>query len=1196
MADLPTPNLDYKKEVRFAVVMYGGVSLAIYINGIAQELLRLVRSTALVSENADGDTTLSAERITDNDPHKARKLSGTERVYRKLSYLLGDDALLDKYERSILNPGNQNDSDAPPSDFMDDYLVKKTAGGGPPPIPVGFVIDILSGTSAGGINAIFLAKALANNQSIERLKQLWVQEGDIELLINDKKSVAGLPLDNQDPPQSLLNSRRMYLKLLDAFHEMDRQTPRDETYISPCVDELDLFVTATDIQGLPLSIRLSDMKVLERRHRHVFRFKYAKQESVFGAHCNDLKRSHNPFLAFAARCTSSFPFAFEPMKLEDIDEVVDNFEGYEDSRSESPTWKKFFSSYVDPDTGKPITDTKTRAFGDGGYLDNKPFSYPTETLSRRGGYVPVDRKLVYIEPSPEQLNAREKNQTPSAIGNAKAALLDLPGYETIRQDIERVNERNRLLNRVNRIGDAIERDLSHAEWKRPPIKEDEWETLDLAGMVRKFGSYYLPYRRLRIASATDELAKLVSSVAGLEENSAHFAAVRLMIRAWRELNYPDYHAKDGETPTSQRTANQFLIDFDFKYWLRRLTFIRSKIDDLLRLNEAGTTSGTDATGRRAAAIERLAALKFNPLEYESLSEEERGQFQAVVAYLKCEFSELYRELRVAGRVLQRVSSAADPNSFAAKLQNVKIGPKLLDYILDVHSSHGDLDLGKLNEDECVARAKDLFSGKGPADVPNPAAAIEEAARALSSELHKEVVDPVWTRGRSLLKTGSLKEDGTVELHPLPEPIRTCSALLEGISLKHADSIREFLWRYFSQFDDYDQVRFPILYGSDVGESDLVEIFRISPQDAPSLIREAGPGADRRRKLAGISLFHFGAFLDRMWRENDIMWGRLDGAERLITALMPDPEHKTVRDKLISDAHVAILQEEMPPASQEQLGRLLSEALIRASSGETFEDALVKVMGPLKGPKVKKRMEIAMRSCLEDKKLLDFVKKHYEVNRKLEPKPLLRSIARATQVTGKIFDDVAQSNQVDSKSIRWIARAGQIFSGLVEVAVPESTAARLFRHWLKLLYAFEILMLFLATFVLSTPGVASFAWNLLALTLATHFAVFLLRDLMRGKNRWLGVGAAVVFAAIVFFAFVGVDELANTGFRKKISHKIYKWTDGRIGGPPAAPEPIRVLLVDQPVVTKPLEPSASPNSSPAAGPTATPSPTSPARSP
>jgi hypothetical protein len=34
----PSPRTEYTQEIRFAVVMYGGVSLAIYINGIAQEL------------------------------------------------------------------------------------------------------------------------------------------------------------------------------------------------------------------------------------------------------------------------------------------------------------------------------------------------------------------------------------------------------------------------------------------------------------------------------------------------------------------------------------------------------------------------------------------------------------------------------------------------------------------------------------------------------------------------------------------------------------------------------------------------------------------------------------------------------------------------------------------------------------------------------------------------------------------------------------------------------------------------------------------------------------------------------------------------------------------------------------------------------------------------------------------------------
>lgn len=38
--------------------------------------------------------------------------------------------------------------------------------------------------------------------------------------------------------------------------------------------------------------------------------------------------------------------------------------------------------------------------------------------------------------------------------------------------------------------------------------------------------------------------------------------------------------------------------------------------------------------------------------------------------------------------------------------------------------------------------------------------------------------------------------------------------------------------------------------------------------------------DPRRKLAGVSLSHFGGFANRAWRENDWRWGRLDGARRI----------------------------------------------------------------------------------------------------------------------------------------------------------------------------------------------------------------------------------------------------------------------------------------------------------------------------
>ena len=41
-----------EREVRFALVLYGGVSLAVYMNGVTQEFLSLVRASGVYKELA----------------------------------------------------------------------------------------------------------------------------------------------------------------------------------------------------------------------------------------------------------------------------------------------------------------------------------------------------------------------------------------------------------------------------------------------------------------------------------------------------------------------------------------------------------------------------------------------------------------------------------------------------------------------------------------------------------------------------------------------------------------------------------------------------------------------------------------------------------------------------------------------------------------------------------------------------------------------------------------------------------------------------------------------------------------------------------------------------------------------------------------------------------------------------------------
>jgi hypothetical protein len=68
--------------------------------------------------------------------------------------------------------------------------------------------------------------------------------------------------------------------------------------------------------------------------------------------------------------------------------------------------------------------------------------------------------------------------------------------------------------------------------------------------------------------------------------------------------------------------------------------------------------------------------------------------------------------------------------------------------------------------------------------------------------------------------------------------------------------------------------------------------------------------DAEAKLAGSTLFHFGAFLSTTWRSNDWWWGRLDAAAgilRFIDSLpKPDPDAESTLHADITAAQVAVL--------------------------------------------------------------------------------------------------------------------------------------------------------------------------------------------------------------------------------------------------------------------------------------------------
>jgi patatin-related protein len=706
------------REVRFAVVMYGGVSLAIYINGVAQELERLVRATAPDSER-------EALHVPDG------QLASTDRVYREVARKLGgEDAASWQAERGA-------DGD---------------------PVLTRFVVDILSGTSAGGINAIYLAKAMANGQTIEALRDLWINEADIDLLLNESRAYENLAegVSYSDPPTSLLASQRLYVRALEALVAMGDERPHDAPHYA---DQVDLAVTTTDLQGLTTPVQLADMSIEEPRHRTLLRFGYVARsadeddEDAVKDERNDFEH-RDELLAFAARATSSFPFAFEPAVLRDAEKAM--------SRPLSAFKKQADDLF--PDYARANADYPGFAFADGGYLDNKPFTGATETLRRRSADRPVDRRLLYVEPDPadpaKDDDPRVAKPAPDAIRNVGDALVGLPRFEPIREDIGAITDRNAAVQRVRDVTRDIELTAIDPNQKvgAPPVLK-------------------LAYLRLRRMQVVADLTDLVARTSETPPTPEQVAAIHDQLEA-SARGRDDGQVKSGdEHAQAIEELEAFLDDFDLRYRLRRIALLQDRINDLI--------AGGDAAEKllQAARVDTDAS---------AADLAQRGGDWLLGR--KQELSRIAADIRREGR---KVRTRTRP--------------------------------GKVGSEKIVAAATNLAGSQASAQ-----------AEALGAALNEHFDEP-------------LKQADAAVVAALTQPEPSHPAELERVLTLYEDCIEVI-----------DMAVFPLTY-PDLGEVNPIDVYRISPEDAPKLVAQT----KERPKLAGIAVGHFGGFLDQScpWRQS-----------------------------------------------------------------------------------------------------------------------------------------------------------------------------------------------------------------------------------------------------------------------------------------------------------------------------------------
>lgn len=972
------------------------------------------------------------------------------------------------------------------------------------------MVDIISGTSAGGINGVFLAKALARNQTMQGLKNLWLEEGDLGKLLNDNKAEdysRDLGFAVQKPERSLLNSQRMYRKLLEALEQMGNSSHPDKS--APLVNEFDLFVTTTDIEGIPLPIDLDDNVVYERRYRNVYHFRYAPhpiESPDPRLRRDDFIKENDPFLAFAARCTSSFPFAFDAMQLGDIETVLDRYHFYGDddpTESADPNrnnrWDDFFKDYLrlglldinrlargerptglagstpDEAVARLRKAFRNRSFGDGGYLDNKPFSYATSMLRRRYADCVVDRKLLYVEPTPEhpELAPRQPRPRPDFAENVVAAVLDLPRQETIREDIERIDERNQMLNRIATFARNVDEDVILLTKREEPLDHGGFRKAYLDKMINIYGVNYGAYHRLKVEEITSLLAEILARALGHDPESDATAAICKLVVAWCRKNYSEL--RQTGVPNSE---NAFLLDFDVRYSLRRLSFLNRRINQLAQ-------GGPDAL---APDARNLLVSWLKHLSQPAEKTDADNEHLAAPAKL----------------LLPRMQNAAPPTNWIRdfRAQLVKIKRDKIANALATARLVEEIFLIKGSEPAERLRAK-------AADFDFSWETMQRILAEDDPKAYETLVEEEFKRRRK--KLGDLMQIVEEVLK------KRQGAQLEIASANDVDigdgatAARVFVDYYYRNFVLYDLVTYPVQYGTGAGETSVVKVHRLSPEDAGSIMEETAGGL--REKLAGRTVMSFGAFLDPRWRTNDIIWGRLDGAERLIAVSLPESLTPKDRQALLFEAHLGILSDEFKSGNGDAVCRLLSNARKHPHKNASDDAYVFDLIATFE--KQNPGMTDAQRNLLRVPQKLD---------RHLESETALKYISRSTNITGNMLSELADSyrSKPAKRFSAWVAQVGTILWELIAVAVPQGLGSLFFRHWRGLLYGFAFTLIVAG--ILFNSSVKLVGWQILAAVAVIHLLVSGLDAWMENKRWFFKVGAALVAAPFLALVVLGVLHL------------------------------------------------------------------------
>lgn len=537
-----------QKELRIALVCYGGISLAVYMHGVTKELWHATRASRVF-----------------HCPDATQPL-GVEAVYLRLLKIIADTRQL----RLRVLP------------------------------------DIISGASAGGINGVFLAQAIATGQSLEPLTAMWLERADIDALLDpDAKpwsrfakfwaqplvwfvlkrpgnvvSSTVAPETRSEvrrkvsrlirarwfaPPFSGIGFSRMIADALDAMAKAPMGDP-----LLPEGHPLDLLVTATDFNGHLEELRLNSPEVVvESEHRLSIGFRRATTR------LGDRDLAPCPELVLAARSTASFPGAFPPLVLDEIDQLV------AERGTKWPTRDRFIERIMPTHARRGTIESV--ALVDGAVLVNRPFAQAIDVLRDRPARREVDRRFVYIDPSPDHMRIAPKGgRTVGFFSAIFGSLSSIPREQPIRDNLEVLERQSRQRARLRAIVDALRPEIEETveslfgrtlffDWPNQR-RLTAWRNKAQQAAAERAGFAFHGYAQTKLSGIVADLACLIQQAS---PQSATEADVEQAL--WRHLaeNGLDRLSalRGGATPE----AVAFFRTHDLSFRIRRLKLLARRL-------------------------------------------------------------------------------------------------------------------------------------------------------------------------------------------------------------------------------------------------------------------------------------------------------------------------------------------------------------------------------------------------------------------------------------------------------------------------------------------------------------------------------------------------------------------------------------------------------------------------------------------